>query len=71
MRVPCVNHGSYCEMVVGLTWLDRALRPLLAAINADATRAANTLTIFTSDHGNSLTGKGSLYEGAQRATLIA
>ena len=58
---------SYMEMVAGLSWLDESLAPLLDALEP----AEDTLVIFTSDHGNGLTGKGAVYEGGVRVPMIA
>ena len=50
---------------VGAAWLDATLAPVLRELEA-----ANTLTIFTSDHGHDVTGKGSLYEGGVQVPLF-
>ena len=47
-------------------WLDASLQPLLSA----AARLENAITIFTSDHGPSIVGKATPYDGGARVPLL-
>ena len=50
----------------GAAWLDTTLKHLLDRL----LDRPNTLTIFTGDHGNAYTGKGSLYEGGVQVPML-
>ena len=56
-------------MLAGTAWLDASLGPLLQMLTDDPA-LLNTLTLFTSDHGNARTGKATPYEGGARVPLI-
>jgi len=49
-----------------VAWLDASLQPLLEEIGDDP----DVLTVFTSDHGNVATGKGTPYDGGARVPLL-
>lgn len=59
---------SHMEVLVGAAWLDATLGRVFAEMRNRS--GANTLTIFTSDHGNCRTGKGSPYGGGARVPLL-
>lgn len=58
-------HESFPEPHDGAAWLDTTLEPLLQELDGP-----NTLIIFTGDHGNARTGKGSLYEGGVQVPML-
>ena len=59
---------SHMEILAGAAWLDATLGRVFAGLRNRS--GTNTLTIFTADHGNCNTGKGSPYSGGARVPLL-
>ena len=53
----------------GLAWLDDSVGTVLGALQASG-REANTMVVYSADHGASFLGKGHVYEAGIRVPLI-
>ena len=67
----CQNFVHFSSMLGYAAWLDATLQPLVAlAEQAGSAAGGGTLVIFTSDHGDGYTDKGSVYEPGIRVPLM-